>query len=227
VPVPSLLPAGRVTTERERGVETAEAEGPSASCSRLTTSRTLPGLARVRSLRRARWTSRTSGSSTSTALRRLCTALRPRPAPRRAELAALQLEDAGGPGEVAVTVRDDRELDPLHNAVHTLPAPPHPQGGGVHHHVPDGDVAVGADAHHLGQTVVPAPRQHLGPGLPEVVQPVTELLPLLRLEVGQPGRAVRGPWSEGHLLSMKRRTVKLPSSLSEVMWTNLSPFLVS
>ena len=92
--------------------------------------------------------------------------------PGRPELALLQLEEPEGAGEVAITVGDDGELDALGEVGGTA-VQRHLEGRGGHHHGPDGHVAVGADPHH--------PRPHL----PEVAQPVAELLPLARLHLRQ------------------------------------------
>ena len=92
--------------------------------------------------------------------------------PGRPELAPLQLEESEGAGEVAVTVGDDGKLDALGDAGGTA-VQRHLEGRGGHHHGPDGDVAVGADPHHLR------------PHFPEVPQSVAELLPLARLYLRQ------------------------------------------
>ena len=108
----------------------------------------------------------------------------------------------------------------------------HLQLGGVHEHRPDGDVAVRADTHHLHHLIISVRQNesNLGADGLEVSELVVERLPLLRLQLRQPIKhRVHNKMAHRllNLLSMKMRTVNLPANFSEVMWTNLRPFLVS
>ena len=70
---------------------------------------------------------------------------------------------------------------------------------------------------------------HLGAEGLEVIELVAERLPLLGLDLCQSDKGVDNQENRecSYLLSMKMRTVNCPANFSEVMWTNLRPFLVS
>ena len=121
--------------------------------------------------------------------------------PGRPELALLQLEEPEGTGEITVTVRDDGKLAALGGLVAMLCSFTFRD---------EADIIMDLTATWLSvQTPITcAPTSLKSPSLS-----LNSLHSLASTSVS--------------LSSMKRRTVNLPSSFSEVTRTNFSPFLVS
>ena len=136
---------------------------------------------------------------------------------RRPKVAIAKLEHPKGPGEVAISVADDWELDALqgqddHGGLQQG-EDGHLQGCGVHEHRPHSDVAVGANAHNLHHWRLTRHHHqsqvHLGAEGLEVSELVAERLPLLGLDLCQSDKGVDNQENMecSYLLSMKMRTV--------------------
>ena len=132
-------------------------------------------------------------------------------------LVIADVEDAKGPGEVAISVADDWELDALqgqddHGGLQQG-EDGHLQGCGVHEHRPHSDVAVGANAHNLHHWRLTRHHHqsqvHLGAEGLEVIELVAERLPLLGLDLCQSDKGVDNQENRecSYLLSMKMSTV--------------------